>query len=436
MNILKKFTFGIRSNLALAIIAVIIAIITWFYISMTLYPSITNTYENIAVNIDAASNAVAESGLSIISCDTETVNVRLRGSRMQMGNLSSGDFTAKLNTNSVTAAGKRTLDIEILCNDPDIDFVVESISPKNAVVVFDKFETRKFNVVPEIPNFTFGEGQTIDSDEFICEPDTVNITGPSAQLDKIDKVAAVSNKNLKLDSSYNVTNDEIKLYTEDGTTIDQSAFKFDTGSFMINVPVLTQKKVDLSVGISGAPSNFNIKSLKFKLSAESITLASKTAQLSDFPNTFEAATIPLNELDLEYSKSFTIDTGNYKNMSNLDSVTVTLDDSNLSKKNFTISEFKLINAPENYDFDVVTQNLDVSIIGPSDVIEEITSGDIVANINLMNIDKSTEGETFNIDITVTLPKYNNVWAVTHSKVVFKPTVKTTESASGTQEEEN
>lgn len=136
MNILKKFTFGLKSNLALAILAAVIAIIAWFYISMTLYPSITNTYENIAVNIDAASNAVAESGLSIISCDTEKVNVRLKGSRMQMGNLSSGDFTAKLNTSSVNAAGKRTLDIEIICNNPDIDFVVESVSPKKRCCCF------------------------------------------------------------------------------------------------------------------------------------------------------------------------------------------------------------------------------------------------------------------------------------------------------------
>jgi hypothetical protein len=189
------------------------------------------------------------------------------------------------------------------------------------------------------------------------------------------------------------------------------------------------------VGIAGAPSNFNSDFLKFNLSSSSITLASQNGQLSDFPNTFEVGKIRLSDLALGYSKTFTIDTGNYKNMSNLDTVTVTLDDSDLGSKDFVITDFNITNAPDNYDFEVVTQSLEVTIIGPKDVIEEITAGDIVADINLLNADKLTESETFNWDVTISFPKYDNVWAVTQSKATIRKTSKATQSASSDEEDE-
>jgi len=430
MNFFKNIKNGMRKNTTLLAYSIIIAIISWFIISMTRYPSTTQTIQDIPVDIDITDTAAAANGLSVISCNVETVNVRITGNRTQIGNLSGDKFKAKIAAGNVLSTGTKTLSFDIICTDPSVDFKVESTYPETATVVFDKYETREFPVVPEIPNITFAEGKTIDNDQYACDPETVHITGPAAQLDKISECAAVSMKELQLDSSYSVTNDEIKLYAEDGTTIDQSQFKFDTTSFNLNIPVLTLKTVDLSVRIAGAPSNFKSDFLKFDLSADSITLASKTGQLSEFPNTFEIGTIALNDLDLGFTKTFIIDTQNYKNMSNLESVTVMLDDSNLGRKEFVINDFNITNAPDTYDFSMITQSLEVAVIGPKDVIEEITPGDIVANVNLLNSDKLTEGETFNWDVTISFPKYDNVWAVTQSKVTVSKKPKTTQT-SGT-----
>lgn len=424
-NIKAKIQNSFRNNLSLVIYSVIIAIIAWFAISMSLYPSTKTTISHIPVIIDLTGTDAADSELSVISCNVDFVEVNISGSRMEIGNLSNDNLQAKLVADKVTSAGTKKLSFEITCTDPDIDFVVESVYPKTATVVFDRYDTREFPITPETPNISFGEGQTIDVDDYVCEPNTISITGPAAQLDKISKVSAVSNKEMTLDSSYTVSSDEIKLYTEDGAAIDQEPFKFYNSNFIINIPVLTQKTVDLSVGISGAPSSFKSEFLQFNLSADSITLASKTSNIADFPNPFEVGKILLSDLDIGYTKTFIIDTGNYKNMSNLESVTVTLNDENLARKEITIRDFNLTNAPDNYDFDIVTQNLTVAVVGPKDVIDDITSGDIVADINLLNLDSNSENEMFNWDVTISFPKYNNVWAVTTSKAIVRKTAKVT-----------
>lgn len=430
-NNIKK---SLRKNLALAIYSVIIAILAWFFISMTVYPSIPKTINNIPVELDISGTAAYENGLSLISCDIESVDVQIRGNRAQIGNLTEANLKARLMADNVSTTGTKKLSFEIVSDDPNIEFEVKSITPDTATVVFDKYETRDIPVVPEIPNITFAEGKTIDTEGYACDPETISITGPSAQLAKIAECAAVSNKEIQLDSSYAVASDEIKLYSEDGATIEMSPFKLDTTSIMINIPVLTQKTVGLSVGISGAPSNFNSSFLKFDLSAESITLASKSSKV-EFPDTFQVGNIMLSELDLGYTKTFTIDTQDYKNMSNLEAVTVTLDDSNLDKKSFVINEFSVINAPDTYDFNVLTQSLDITVIGPKDIIEEITPSDIVANINLLNADKIPEGETFNWDVTISFPKYDNVWAVTPTKAVIGKTIKSDQTSGSTEGEQ-
>ncbi|MBQ8296827.1 MAG: hypothetical protein IJX77_03490 [Ruminococcus sp.] len=428
MRLLSNIKNGFKKNLSLAIYSLIAAILAWFVISMTVYPSIPKTIENIPVELDISGTAASENGLSLISCDVSSVDVQIKGNRAEVGNLSSENLKARLVADNVSTTGTKKLGFEIVGTDENIEFEVKSIRPDTATVVFDKYETLEFAVTPEIPNITFAEGKTLDTEGFSCEPEVIQITGPSAQLAKISECAAVSNKEINLlDSSHIVASDEIKLYAEDGSTIDTSAFKFDTPSFNINIPVLTQKTVGLSVGIAGAPSNFNSDFLKFDLSADSITLASKSSQI-EFPDKFEIGTISLKDLDIGFTKTFTIDTQDFKNMSNLEAVTVTLDDSNLDRKEFVINDFKVINAPETYDFEVITKSLDIVVVGPEDIIEEITPSDIVANINLLNADKIPESETFNWDITISFPKYDNVWAVTQTNAVVRKTAKTTQTS--------
>lgn len=422
-----------KGNLPMIILSLLLAILIWLVVAMTLYPSIPKTIENIPLSVDIAGSPAADSGLSVISCDVDTVDVQLVGSRTQIGNLNAENLTAYVDYENVTSTGKKTLSIKVK-SDSGINYEVKSITPSTAVVELDKYDTLPFEVKPKIPNVKYAEGKTIDPDEFTCEPDIINITGPSAQLAKISSVYAVSDRNLTLDSSYTLNSDEVQLFSEDETRIDASSLLFDTSTFTINIPVLTQKTVKPVVQILNAPTDFDQSCLDFKMSADSLTIASNNS-FSEIPDTLDIGKIPLSDLDIGYSNTFDIssvlETSGMINKSGIDSITVTLNDEGLAKKEIVLdgSSIRLSNTPnDNYDYDILTQKLTISVIGPEGVISELTASDFTADVNLLNAD--TSQDQFNYDVTISCLTHDNVWSVTKAKVSIKKTAKTVTTTSG------
>ena len=422
-----------KGNLPMIILSLLLAILIWLVVAMTLYPSIPKTIENIPLSVDIAGSPAADSGLSVISCDVDTVDVQLVGSRTQIGNLNAENLTAYVDYENVTSTGKKTLSIKVK-SDSGINYEVKSITPSTAVVELDKYDTLPFEVKPKIPNVKYAEGKTIDPDEFTCEPDIINITGPSAQLAKISSIYAVSDRNLTLDSSYTLNSDEVQLFSEDGTRIDASSLLFDTSTFTINIPVLTQKTVKPVVQILNAPTDFDQSCLDFKMSADSLTIASNNS-FSEIPDTLDIGKIPLSDLDIGYSNTFDIssvlETSGMINKSGIDSITVTLNDEGLAKKEIVLdgSSIRLSNTPnDNYDYDILTQKLTISVIGPEGVISELTASDFTADVNLLNAD--TSQDQFNYDVTISCLTHDNVWSVTKAKVSIKKTAKTVTTTSG------
>lgn len=429
MNILKRIKHSLakatQNNLSLAIYSVLIACFCWFVISMTLYPSVTKNIENITISVDISGSSAAENGLSVISCDVEEVNIKVKGSRTQATNLNSESFTAYIDADNISTAGRKTLPIKIKSN-TGIQYEVESISPPTASVVLDKYDTIEMPVSPRIPNVVSVDGKTIYRDELICEPNVITITGPSAQLAKIANCYAVSNKKLTLDSSYTLQSDELQLCSEDGTIIDQTQISVNNSTFTISIPVLTQKTVDLTVQIVNAPAEFDKSSLKFIMSVDSLTIASRSST-SEIPDSLEIGKIVLSDLDIGFSKTFDIksvlEDSNMVNMSGVETVTVTLDDSNLEKKELVLdqSNIHISNVPNSsdYDYNLLTKSLRINVVGPKEIIEDITSANFIADANLLNAENLSE--QFSYDATFSCPTSDKVWSVTKASVKIQKT---------------
>lgn len=420
-----------QTNFSLAMYSIIIAILVWFAVSLTLYPSVPKTIQKVSLDLPIGTTATYDSTLNVISCDVEDVKVKVIGSRTQIANIDSDTLTAYVDIDNVYSAGKKNLPIKVKSTN-GIEFEVESIEPSTAEVVFDKYESAQFPVLPKIPNVKFNDNKTINSTEFSCEPNMVTITGPSSQIKKISTVYASSNREMVLDSSYALSSDEIQLYAEDGTVIDSSAMTFDNTSFLINIPVLTVKEVGVTVQIVNAPSNFDQSCLNLKLSADTIKIASKNSQ-TEIPDKLEIGKIILSDITPDYSRTFDLSTvleaQGCINMSDITSITVTVDSENLSTKQITLdqSRVNIINAPNNgYDYKVITPNLNIEIVGESDVIDKITSNDIIGDVNLLNAN-ITEDQ-FIYDVIFSCPKYDNVWAITNYKVSIQRTPKETSSS--------
>ncbi len=418
-NFFKPFKDALKSNFALVIISVLSAIILWFVISITIYPSTPKTLSDIPVEVDITGTSAEYNGLSVINYDTKTVNVTIKGNRSSIGSLSEDDLVAKAVVENVSSAGEKKLKISVTGKQTNVKFEVTNISPSTINVMFDRIDTREFEVSAEAPNVKAAENLYMDKSDFKCTPDTVEVSGPSKLLDSIDKVAVLVNDKQELETAYKFHSTDIVFYDKDSSKIDTKNITCSTNEFEVDIPVYMQKKLDLSYDLKFAPQDFDPDSLGLEMSVDSITLASPNTELENI-DSWSVGSIPLYDIGWDFNKSFILDIPkNYKDLSNIPAVSIKLNTDSLAKKTVTVNDISIINAPSNYKCSVNSYGLSFDIIGPEEDIAEITEKDIIVSVDMLKY--NIQSSSFTADTTISFPNYSKVWAVGLQKVSIEAT---------------
>lgn len=417
-DIRRRFNALFTSRLSLIILSILSAILIWFVVSVNVYPTTPRTIYNVPVVIDLEGTSAEAGGLSVVSSDVETVTVQIVGARSEVGILTNEDLVAYAEVRNINMSGTYSLDITVQAEN-GVEFETNTISPSHVNVEFDRIETRTFDVTAELPNIIVTAGHTMD--EIICEPATIDITGPSAQLDEIASVRVTADKAAELDASYSLYSSEISLYTEEGSLLESEQLQVPATNVQITIPVLTQQQLQLTYDIVNAASGFDLEWLRDRLylSDKTITYASTNPSLAE-KDSWYMGNIKLDEIDLDFSTTFTIEEKEgYINQSGIQEVSLTLDSEGLVKREFTVSSDNIIvvNKPSAYDFDIITKNLTISVIGPEDVLNSLSTSDIVVTVDLLNYN-SSQSASFSYDSTITFGDNNNVWAVGVYKIAL------------------
>ncbi len=404
----------------LIVFSVVAAIVVWFTVIMLYYPTSPKTLYNIPVVVELENTSAAQSGLSVVSCDVTEVTVQLIGNRSEVGILTAEDLTAYVIVQNVNTKGEYSLELTV-DSDSDVKFTIDKIEPSHAKVEFDKIETRSFEVTPAYPNLKIAEGHTLGT--VSCEPKTIDITGPSTQLDQIETVKVTANKAGVIDSSHTLYATDVTLYTKEESILDTEALTMPTVDFKIDIPILTQKTLDLTYSFNNMPAGFDEAWLRerLQLSTNTITLASTDPALAK-QEELHIGFINLNSVDLDFTSTFdlTIQEG-YINQSGIKQVTVSLDAEGLSTRQFTISGDKIpvVNAPSGYDFNIITENLTLTLIGPEEVLNELTPEDITVSVDLMGFSEIEQNPSFSYPATISVNECSQVWPSGSSSVVLE-----------------
>ncbi|HNZ99897.1 hypothetical protein [Ruminococcus sp.] len=424
-NITKRNIKEARSNAMLLLIAFVCAIASWFIIAMTKYPSDSKHVSNIPLSRDISGTAAADSGLSIIECSVGSVSVSLDCSRTDYNRISADSLKATIDFKNITVPGTYTLNVKVeSTNDAEISNLV--ISPATVRVELDQYETKAFVLKAKVPNISGGENKAINSADITCEPGEVNIKGPASKLASIAECYAVSNQEKTLDSSYSLNSDEYQLFSEDGTEISSDKLTFDPPLVNMTIPALTQKTVKFVPQIVDAPSGFDTDCLKFKIDPETITIATNNTE-TKLPDKLELK-LRLSELDIGFSTDRLISNllmgTNITNMSDTDTVNISLDSEGLASRDITItsSNIPILNTPsKNYDYVILNPTFIVKIVGPSEAVNDVTAADLDVVVDLLGADDSMD--QFPYSVKVSCSKYDNIWSVTSNTVNVKKTLK-------------
>ncbi len=407
MNIIfKRFASKFLTNLKTIVQAAIASLIIWFFISIQVFPDITQHISDIRVECTPTQHMVNEN-LIITSVDVEDVTIQVEGKRFSIADLDEEDFTAHCDLSGIYEAGEHTVNINVEAVDSSLEceILTNTLTAKVNVV---KIISREIEVVPNAENLIIAEQMQIEG-QVTVSPSTVIVTGEEKLVNSIGAIEAVPEYNDILDESAELQSSPV-IYNQQGMKMLNTNLTLSEGNFTVNVPVYKVKTLPINVQFTNSSTNFNLANLKYSMSINEITIASPDSSIDNL-DAIDIGQISLSALtlkDLQGGVSLPVKLPDgYKNISGNKTVTVYFEDyDKYGQLGFSVpvENINVINAPNNFDVKVLTNVLTVNVVGLSTYIQEMTSDDIFATVNLFGVEVS-EG-TKSVSVTFRLAGNN------------------------------
>lgn len=429
---IKSFFQNFVKNLKNIIFALVIAIIVWFAISMQIFPDVTTHVSDIPVEV-TATDYMNENALSVTDSYVDKITVQVTGKRYEVGNLTASDFTAKADLSAITAPGEYTVKVNVTPvkdNSCTVDDSNITLKLKVEKTLSKTYSVSNGSMKATAEDVTATAGMKIDS--VTADPSTITLTGDSTAIETVKSVEIRSV--FTGETSESVTSKgQIVLLGNNGEIIENPDIKFDNESFTVNITLYKQKTLPLTVQFTNVPSNFDLSSLKYSIYPESLTVSSPDDSL-DSQEKFEVGTIDLSQLTTKYLQKLTLPItlpDGYKNISGNTSAMVSFEDA----ENYTFLSYavqkdniRVINAPDNFDIEVLTNELSVNVTGPADEIAALASKDIYATIDLMGTTLTAGLKDVNAEFTLRGTKVKS-WVTGEYKVSIQVTERAEDTSN-------
>ena len=424
------------NDFVLRILSVIIAVIIWFALSITQYPTISRSISNIPVTFSLDGTQAEEKGLSVLNkedIEDISVDVEIKGMNYEIGGYTASDLIASVDLSSVTKEGTYELDIDVRSSHTTDRVTITSITPQTVSVSFDKITEKTVPVNVDAPLVTAEEGYTLR--DTTVTPDELTIEGPQNEIDKISKATIDLKTSMKITEETVINTDDFKYYDEDDNEVKPSGVTLkNTKSFDVDFVVYKKKTINLNVAFENASTTFDKSSLPMNMSEETLSVATPDLD-SDEEENIILGTIDLTEVDLTNKYTFVIPLDDDEvNMSGEDQVTVTFDPTDYISKDLAVSSdnFVLLNKPSGKDITFETKKISgVTVYGPESVISKLTADDLYLQVDLSGVQANGSYSKLGI---VYSPKYNNIWGYGSNEIqVVVSNISNSNENSATEE---
>ena len=436
-NIVKKvsifFSRLFEKDVVVKITSLAAAIVIWFVISVSAYPTMKKPVYSVPVQIALEGTYADSHKLQAMSISAETVNIVVEGKREQVGNLTADELIAVASAENVMYATEYSLPLEIVCASGK-KFEVESIDPASVTVDFDEIISKEIELTPELSGISAADGYFIDGEDSVAVvPNIVTVTGPAEILKNVTRASVVVSEDTSLTKTEDFITSAVKLYRGNAvvTDKDKERLSFDKTDFTVHVPVFGKKTVKLNVRITNAPDGFNTAAFmeKLELSVDEIEVAVPNELMNDTETEIlDIAVIDMREVDI--GKEFTFDVDSflpegYLDKNEIGTVTVKCPSDGLVKRTIHITNpsMQLVNVPSGYDFRIATSGVMPIFIGSEESMEQLTYIDIIARVDMLNGLNIEEGASYlPMPVTFSIPAFSDVWCIGTEDGALSPRV--------------
>lgn len=400
MKVKKTLNSIFENNLFVLLLSFVTAVVIWLFVVINVSPQTTRVIKDVRVTIDET--IPSQFGLEVFGESEFTVDVTVTGKKYQIstGNLSAEDITVTALTNNVDSAGFRTLQLKAEPVAENASYTISSVSTKYIDVYFDTAKTTQFVIEPEIITGDFPVVENgYASGEVNLSDTVVTVTGPSTQVNKIEKAVARYELEAPLTSNLSAGTDVVLL--DDNNKSDFDYLTMSVERVVLTIPVLREKMLTTTVTFKNAPEDFIIAPLKYTISPSKekfnilVDEYEKTVEYSI--GTIDFKDISPSNSSFSFSAAETSVSGSY-----VDEFTVDIDLDGFSQEYITVqaSDFK-INNPEEKQYSVSGLNKSVVVVGKDESLKEITAESISVEVDISDV-VIEEGESVEVPAVVTV----------------------------------
>ena len=398
----------LSSNRFVIFLAVLIAVVVWMTVAMG--ADTDQTIDRVRVEMPDLSAL----GLSVIGTEEHYVSLEIFGARTIVGQLSPDDFVASVNVAQVRVPGD--YDLSIVVESPTMGILIERIYPETISVTLDHIDSQMFEVNWEITGLASAPGYMADIPR-LAPVNSVWITGPRAELERIGRVAVIAELEEALDGPW-VEELPVTLLDIAGEEINpqDTQLQLEHESLILQIPVLRMVTLPVVLDFQNMPSGFPEELLRayMQKSVDEVTIAGPIGTMIHHHDWW-LGFVDLRGLTPE-NNVFVFDvempSEQFINIDNLQVVVVEFDTESWEATTLDIpaEHFIITGQPEGYEVSVQTVALsDVTFVGDAGGIYELTLDDIVVEINLNDRELITGPQPHPVRVSV--PGMGAVWAV-------------------------
>lgn len=399
----------------LMVLSAVMAFLAWLFVALDSNDTKGKTISGVAVDMEEVDESIGKLGLSTISTEQPKVTVRVEGVIYDIGNLSASDILVYPDISKVTTAGMHTVELKGEIRDRNKNITIEEISPPSVQLKFDSLQTKTLEIKPKLSGYSAPAENYLIRD-VVISPSTVELTGPAEDISRVSQCVIEKDVDEELTSSYSEVL-PLTFLDIDGNELDLKYVVSDVTEARATIPILKKKVVLVKLNFMNVPDGFPVEQLKFDISNEEIEIAGPQEAIDQYRE-ISLGQIDLKTLDIGKTESFTVKlpTG-FVNTQNIQNVLVQFKGTGMVKKNFNVSNIQVQNVPLNYNAQPTTPEItNVQVIGPKEVMENLTAGDIVATVDLGESSSIVSGQV-ELPVKISVPKKGMVWAVGDYKAI-------------------
>ncbi len=389
MKIKGLFSRILSNNLSLLALSLLLSFVIWFVINANSQTESNVTISNIPINVDLSDEAV-EDGLVVFGLEDVSASVEVTGNRITVGSLSASDIEINaLQASSIIAPGSHTLELTAKKVGVKTNYnFASNVTPSTVTVFVDKYKEKTFDIADDLV-YKVEEGFYANSS---FSETKVTVSGPETEVLSIDQVV-VQGTMEGVNGSTKTDRFDLVYLDKNGNELNLSMSDADVTSIEVSLTPLPILEVELSLDVVDAPIDYP----DFTLSPNTIKIAAEQSVIDSIKNNkVTIGTLDFSSLDnTKHSLTYDISLPNgCKNLSDSTSAKVTIDLSEYEKTKLTVNHFSSSNADlTKYNVVFNSSGLDVFVCGPSELISDIRSADVIATVDfsnkLVDVDKDT-----------------------------------------------